>query len=180
MTARPKPTREKDAGHRMYVRQLPCIACMVEGRVTFGVDPAHVSYLAPKGLGSKVGDQYVVPLCRAHHDDQHDTKENVWWARLGVRPRSLCEDLVHARPSVFNGEQVIRDFAERARRMPKLVRAIELTGGGDPLPERVTIQAHLSGAPADADGNVAVILPTTTGTVRAHVSPDAIRENSHG
>jgi hypothetical protein len=40
-----------------------------------------------KGMGMKPGDEYAVPLCRAHHRELHDYgNERLWWALQGIDP----------------------------------------------------------------------------------------------
>jgi len=39
-------------------------------------------------MSRKTGDQFTVPLCRAHHTDLHHTgmPERTWWALNGIDP----------------------------------------------------------------------------------------------
>lgn len=87
---RPRQTRED---HLAFIRGLPCLVCLDAGLRRFGCDPAHVRYADERygkqqtGAGIKPNDQWVVPLCREHHDNQHDWgDEREWWSHRGIDP----------------------------------------------------------------------------------------------
>jgi hypothetical protein len=63
------------------VRGQPCLSCGKPGE-------AHHSNIAMRrGVGLKVGDNWVVPLChRCHMELHHFGDEASWWAILGVDP----------------------------------------------------------------------------------------------
>lgn len=45
-------------------------------------------------MGRKVSDEFVVPLCRAHHRELHlEGNEAAWWHDMGVDPMPLAKDL---------------------------------------------------------------------------------------
>lgn len=61
---------EKDA--RGFLQWLRGRACCAHGLDCAGkIEAAHVDYAGGKGIGTKVSDQYAVPLCSAHHRRQH-------------------------------------------------------------------------------------------------------------
>ncbi len=175
-----KPKRERSRAHLDFLRQLPCVMCAVEGRATppRSVDAAHVSFLGNKGFGSKASDRFAAPVCRSHHADQHaNPPEKTWWARTGIRIRDLCEALFAASGDVAEGERIIADYAQRARRLPTIVRAAQLGPYTDTTPRRVTVSGHLATG-RDINGNQAVFLPVLGARgappVLVHVDPDAI------
>lgn len=45
--------------------------CLVGGTCAGKIEAAHVDYAGDKGIGTKVSDRYAVPLCSAHHAEQH-------------------------------------------------------------------------------------------------------------
>ncbi|WP_431490920.1 hypothetical protein [Paraburkholderia fungorum] len=49
--------RVENRDYRAFIRALPCIQCAIEGRTTFGCDPAHVSYAFPWLEPSGQGDE---------------------------------------------------------------------------------------------------------------------------
>jgi len=55
-------------------------------------------------LGRKVSDEFIVPLCRAHHHELHrHGNERAWWANLQIAPLPIAQQLwaaspVHASP----------------------------------------------------------------------------------
>jgi DNA recombination protein Rad52 len=69
------PKRIRDSEHLEYVATLPCLVC---GRVPSQAH--HLRFAQPRALGSKVSDEWVVPLCNLHHRALHDVgNEEVWW-----------------------------------------------------------------------------------------------------
>lgn len=82
-----KRPREHNPNHLAWIRGLPCL---ITG--TRPVDPAHIRYGDERygkratGAGEKPHDKYVVPLCRAKHDEQHQNNEREWWAKHGIDP----------------------------------------------------------------------------------------------
>lgn len=77
--------RERDNGYLAYLRRQPCEARALGG-CSGPIDPAHIRYndgpgrLNPGG-GRKNHDRHCNPLCRAHHDEQHNA-ERYFWERL--------------------------------------------------------------------------------------------------
>jgi hypothetical protein len=78
----PEPRRVRDRGHVRYVAQQPCLVC---GRSPS--DPHHLRFAQSRALGSKVSDEFTVPLCRGHHREVHKLgDEPAWWAKIGIDP----------------------------------------------------------------------------------------------
>lgn len=75
--------RIKSVSYCLKVKAEPCLVCGYKP-----VDPHHLTFAQPKALGKKVGDQYVVPLCRDHHNKLHldGIPEKTWWALNGISP----------------------------------------------------------------------------------------------
>jgi hypothetical protein len=48
--------------HIERIKQLPCVACLQLGYVTYGVDAHHIL-----SGGRRIGDDHVLPLCGIHH-----------------------------------------------------------------------------------------------------------------
>lgn len=89
-----KQPREKNEKHLNYVRSLPCCIC---GAIN--VDAAHIRTASleygKRGLGmqEKASDVWTVPLCRPHHDQQHNMNEMAFWALYGIDPFALAISL---------------------------------------------------------------------------------------
>jgi hypothetical protein len=151
--------RVENRDYRAFIRELPCIQCAIEGRETFGCDPAH------RGKGTKVDDVRCVPSCRAHHDEQHaDGNERRYWARYGLSPVLFCQALADAAPDVEAATKVVSDYATHARRgLPTVHVATGPVTRRSAGPEPVTITAHLAAIPRDAHGNIAVPIPREIG-----------------
>ena len=90
-----KPVKRKP--YRDWIKTLPCMLAGTHGNLCEGVvDPAHLSTRAGKyghfgrGKQSKASDRWVLPLCRLHHDQQHDHKELTWWSIYNRNPYVAC------------------------------------------------------------------------------------------
>ncbi len=73
----------------LHVKSKACLICESPY-----VDPHHITYAQPKGMGIKVSDEHTVPLCRAHHMDLHTggTPERTWFALHGIDPIVWAEN----------------------------------------------------------------------------------------
>jgi hypothetical protein len=77
-----KTVRLRDKNHRKFVFRQPCLVC---GRVPS--DPHHLTFTQPRALGSRVSDEFTVPICRVHHRELHRAgDEAAWWRRLNIDP----------------------------------------------------------------------------------------------
>jgi hypothetical protein len=73
-------------------------------------------YAQPRGLGSKVSDEFTVPLCATHHQHLHQTmKEREWWQERKIDPLTIAQALWQESQSrsggvseAANSKQVIR------------------------------------------------------------------------
>jgi hypothetical protein len=77
-----KPRRLRDKAHLKFVGSQPCLVC---GRNP--ADAHHLRFAQSRGMGLKVSDEFTVPLCRAHHRDNHNHGDEVaWWERRAIDP----------------------------------------------------------------------------------------------
>lgn len=77
-----EPRRHRDKAHLKFVASHPCLVC---GRSP--ADAHHLRFTQPRAMGSKVSDEFTVPLCRTHHRDNHRFGDEVaWWSRQAVDP----------------------------------------------------------------------------------------------
>lgn len=102
-----KPERHRCPAHLRWVATIPCLVCsrgalprLAEWEWENTVSQAHhLTHAQPKARGLKAGDQWVVPLCVAHHDPNHSGSvhangaERAWWAMKGVDPLPIAEAL---------------------------------------------------------------------------------------
>jgi len=45
-------------------------------------------------MGIKVGDEFTVPLCRAHHRALHHSGNGAaWWHDMGIDPLEIAKEL---------------------------------------------------------------------------------------
>ena len=81
--------RLRDKAHLRFVASQPCLLC---GRSPS--DPHHLRFAQPRAMGRKTSDEFVVPLCRAHHRQNHEVGDEIsWWKRSGIDPLSAANKL---------------------------------------------------------------------------------------
>jgi ERF superfamily protein len=84
-----EPRRHRDKAHLRYVASQPCLVC---GRSP--ADAHHLRFAQPRAMGCKVSDEFTVPLCRAHHRDNHSCGDEVaWWERRSIDPLGMSRTL---------------------------------------------------------------------------------------
>ncbi|XIA64135.1 ERF family protein [Bradyrhizobium sp. TZ2] len=77
-----EPRRHRDKAHLKFVASQPCLVC---GRCP--ADAHHLRFTQPRAMGRKVSDEFTVPLCRTHHQDNHRFgDEQAWWDRQNIDP----------------------------------------------------------------------------------------------
>ncbi len=81
--------RHRSKEHLRYVARQPCVIC--------GRQPSHahhVRFAQPKGVGLKVGDEFTVPLCAIHHQENHTVgNERQWWQDRKLDPLIVARKL---------------------------------------------------------------------------------------
>jgi len=79
--------------HKRFVNWLPCAARSeyCEGNT----EAAHIRMASDGGMGMKPGDDNIVPLCRRHHEMQHQQGEHPFWLNHPCkgRPHPLASAL---------------------------------------------------------------------------------------
>jgi hypothetical protein len=81
--------RLRDKTHLRFVALQPCLLC---GRSPS--DPHHLRFAQPRTMGRKTSDEFVVPLCRAHHSQNHQVGDEVsWWKQNGIDPLPVANRL---------------------------------------------------------------------------------------
>ena len=84
-----EPRRRRDKLHLRFVSKQPCLICE-----RTPCDAHHLRFTQPRAMGRKTSDEYCVPLCRAHHRDNHrHGDERVWWQRTKIDPVELARKL---------------------------------------------------------------------------------------
>ena len=99
MTVRQRQPRIECPAFLAFVRRHACCAC---GRAA----PSQAAHIRmgcreigkrPTGIAEKPSDRWAVPLCAGCHldapDAQHRVGESVFWARVGLNPFELAENL---------------------------------------------------------------------------------------
>ena len=108
MLTRRKPPRSgirdmdgpiRSPSHLQFVRGF-CCAAMGDG-CSGPIQAHHVSHAGEAAMGQKVGDDYAVPLCAAHHAEVHSLGRETFEMRhgvdLGVYAAKLAKASAHIR-----------------------------------------------------------------------------------
>lgn len=112
-----KRPRDESREHLAFIRRLGCVKCG-EHR---SIDAAHVRMASPVhgkrecGKGEKPDDKFALPLCRSHHNEQHDIGEQAFWSALNIDPCNLALALWACTGDDDMGETIIRLQRERAK-----------------------------------------------------------------
>jgi hypothetical protein len=84
--------REHDDNYLNFIRSLRCCLCGTNE----GVEAAHLRVGSindgkpTTGMGEKSSDKWALPLCKRHHDLQHQMSESEFWASFGIDPFALA------------------------------------------------------------------------------------------
>jgi DNA recombination protein Rad52 len=85
----PAPKRLRDPEHLRSVASLPCLIC-----ARTPTQAHHLRFAQPRSLGSKVSDEWAVPLCFIHHRSLHDAgDEELWWQVHAIDAEAEAERL---------------------------------------------------------------------------------------
>src|SRR5258708_31055218 len=81
-----EPRRHRDKTHLKFVASQPCLVC---GRSP--ADAHHLRFTQQRAMGLKVSDEFTVPPCRAHHQDNHPSADEFpWWERRPTNPPAIA------------------------------------------------------------------------------------------
>jgi hypothetical protein len=92
--------RHRDKTHLRFVALQPCLLC---GRSP--TDPHHLRFAQPRAMGRKNSDEFVVPLCRTHHRQNHQVGDEVsWWKQTKIDPLKVALRLWQVSRGVIDKE----------------------------------------------------------------------------
>jgi hypothetical protein len=92
--------RHRDKTHLRFVALQPCLLC---GRSPS--DPHHLRFAQPRAMGRKNSDEFVVPLCRTHHRQNHQFGDEVsWWKQTKIDPLKVALRLWQVSRGVIDKE----------------------------------------------------------------------------
>jgi ERF superfamily len=84
-----EPRRQRDKAHLRFVALQPCLICERTPS-----DPHHLRFAQPRAMGRKTSDEFVVPLCRTHHRQNHQTGDELsWWKAAATDPLKVAQKL---------------------------------------------------------------------------------------
>lgn len=73
-------------------RNSPCCVCTVLDVQQEGAsDPHHI-----RSRGAGGSDEHCIPMCRTHHDAVHRQGRRTFWARVGLDPEHVAEQMRRA------------------------------------------------------------------------------------
>jgi len=116
-----KTPRKLARKHLDFVKQLPCICCMVEGKHIQADDPMHLRanssfYGKETGGGEKPDDRWSLPGCRPHHEGQHRIGDELaFWSSFGIDPFVLSLALWGVTGDVYAAHQLLLAHADAGR-----------------------------------------------------------------
>lgn len=87
---RPKRRRWTNEKYTRWAKAQPCLCCGNPAD-----DPHHLVGYGQGGTGTKAHDLFVIPLCRAHHDELHADMRS-FEAKYGTQPEMLLRTLDRA------------------------------------------------------------------------------------
>ena len=114
--SRRKHPRIENRNYLSFIRRLPCVVCGTRQRI----EAAHIRMGNPlygkpsAGMQEKPSDTFTVPLCAAHHDEQHSMNEAQFWMALAIDPLRLALALFDATGDDDRAEQIIRSHREQS------------------------------------------------------------------
>mgnify|MGYP007083446446 FL=1 len=83
---------------RGYLAWLRGRNCCIGGTCAGRIEAAHVDYAGDKGMGTKASDCYAVPMCSAHHAEQHMAGVKTFEARHSINLLSVANSYWRAWP----------------------------------------------------------------------------------
>jgi DNA recombination protein Rad52 len=102
------PKRIRDGEHLQFVAAQPCLVC--------GRTPAqahHLRFAQPRSMGSKVSDEWTVPLCLLHHRALHDVgDEQSWWEERKIDAKSEASKMWRDRQGMHREVPTVEDTIE--------------------------------------------------------------------
>jgi len=98
----PRPSEKSATSFLQWLRGRPYL---IGGNCAGRIEAAHVDYAGDKGMGTKSSDRYAVPLCAAHHAEQHNAGIRTFEARHNVNMLSASMAYWKAWPGRLKWEQ---------------------------------------------------------------------------
>lgn len=89
LRSRSKRPRQEMREHLKFIRGLRCLLC--QSRNWLAIQAAHIRTASPAyakrhtGMQEKSSDCWTLPLCAAHHAEQHQGNELTFWEHYGIR-----------------------------------------------------------------------------------------------
>jgi len=116
MTLRQRQPRETDETHCRYIASLPCEICAGIDVQVAHIRTSNISIgKRDTGGGERPSDKWTLPLCVAHHAEQHTMNELAFWKKYGIDP--FMRALFH-----WAASAALRAAADLRKRKVTLIR----------------------------------------------------------
>jgi hypothetical protein len=92
---RQREPRVRDERYLRFIRSLPCCICGGINTEAAHLRIGSINYgKRDTGMGEKSSDKWALPLCNAHHREQHATGDELkFWANYSINPFELAISL---------------------------------------------------------------------------------------
>lgn len=93
-----KPAQLRSPAHLQWVRGHVC--AVDTDQCQGGIEAAHVRLGTDGGMAVKPSDNYVIPLCHYHHDQQHRLGEKSFAMLQFIDPLKIANELASRSPAL--------------------------------------------------------------------------------
>lgn len=87
----PRPASKSCPQFLQWLRGRECFVAD-KGACEGKIEAAHVDHAGGKGIGTKVADRHAIPLCSAHHREQHTKGWRTFEIRYGFNAVDVAGD----------------------------------------------------------------------------------------
>lgn len=101
-----EPEKIESAKHKRFIRSF---ACSVEGCAARNIEAAHHRTAANAGMQFKPSDEWCLPLCKEHHEEQHSKGHRTFQAKHKLDMAAKARAFARVSP-----DERIREKARRA------------------------------------------------------------------
>lgn len=106
----PRPAWKVAEAFKQWLRGRECYLAD-KGGCAGKIEAAHVDHAGGKGISTKVADRHCLPLCQAHHREQHNKGWRTFEIRYGFNAVDVAGDYWHLWPGRVAWERKQGDAA---------------------------------------------------------------------
>lgn len=92
--------RRRFPAHRAWINGFLCSVTLSDRPTDCdgATECAHVRRGTDGGIGQKPSDWWTIPLCRAHHQEQHQIGEQAFEKKYGIDMKELAREFARKSP----------------------------------------------------------------------------------